>query len=85
MYIYMYINRYIYIYIYTTEGVTRRSGQPRVKWVETTLDKLWKLIGQNMDTSYKYSIMNLENVEHVHIIHRAAEMDLHEFSPSYLP
>ena len=28
-----------------TEGTVRRSGKPRVKWLETPLDSLWKIIG----------------------------------------
>ena len=32
---------------HATAGVVRRSGQPRVKWVETAMDKLWKLLGSN--------------------------------------
>ena len=32
-------------------GVRRRSGQPRVRWVETAFDRIWKLIGYTQNQS----------------------------------
>eukprot|EP00973_Karenia_brevis_P009173 1243803-Karenia_brevis.AAC.1 len=64
-------------------GVKRRHGKPRVRWVGTGLDKLWHRIGTNMSPDLSYSIMNLNNEEHIEAIVRAAQSDLAEKAPSH--
>ena len=61
----------------TKTGVVRRVGHPRPKWVETTLEKIWKLIGQTIAPLYKYTTLNLDNINHICTIHRAAKIDLY--------
>ena len=65
------------------EGTARRSGKPRVKWLETTLDSLWRIIGLYR-YEYRYAIMNLNNDEHVEAIRAAATEQVHTFSPNYV-
>ena len=65
-------------------NVKRRSGKPRVKWVETGMERLWSLIGNSTRPDLKYSIMNLQNPEHVAAIERAARMNIYQDSPSYI-
>ena len=69
--------------IHNTQGRKRRSGQPRVKWVDTALDNLWQLIQKDY-SEFKYEKMNLDKEEHIKIITDAAKLNLHEFSPGYL-
>ena len=66
-----------------TAGTVRRSGKPRIKWVETTLDSLWKIIGL-FRYDLRYTLMNLHNDEHVPIIREAAISNLDTFSPNYV-
>ena len=68
--------------IQETPGVKRRPGQPRVKWTEATLEKLWTLIGNQLNPALKYSIMNLQNDEHIQAILEAARQNLCEETPS---
>ena len=42
------------------EGTKKRVGQPRVKWVETGMDALWKLIGKTTRPEVRYTTMNFE-------------------------
>ena len=65
------------------EGTVRRSGKPRVKWLETTLDPLWKIIGL-FRNDLRYTIMNLNNGEHVEVIRAAATANVHTFSPNFV-
>ena len=53
-------------------GVKRRIGKPRIKWVETTLESLWKSLGETTRADLKGAIMNLDNEEHVKAIKEAA-------------
>eukprot|EP00973_Karenia_brevis_P032937 4547733-Karenia_brevis.AAC.1 len=62
-------------------GVKRRRGQPRVRWVETGLSRLWTIIGNRLRADLKYSVMDLNKPDHVDAIIRAAEIDLHEEEP----
>ena len=69
--------------VHDTQGRKRRSGQPRVKWVDTALDNLWQLIKKDFP-EFKYEKMNLDKDEHINIIIKVAQQNLHEFSPSFL-
>eukprot|EP00973_Karenia_brevis_P049122 6813088-Karenia_brevis.AAC.1 len=71
------------IQIENKPGVKRRSGQPRVRWVETALARLWTLIGKER-ADLRYSIMNLQNEEHIEAITWAAGRDMSEFTPTYI-
>jgi len=53
------------------EGTKRRSGKPRVKWVETGLGNLWKLVGEG-NSDYKWSIYDQNNEGHVKEMKRVA-------------
>ena len=77
-------NTYEPIQIEDKEGVRRRSGKPRVRWVETTLNRLWELIGKHMRPELKHSVMNLKNNDHIEAIRRAAAMNLCEETPNHV-
>ena len=61
----------------------RRSGHPRVKWVDTTLENLWTLIKTEMP-QFRYSPLNLSNPQHIEAIKLAAGTNLHEITPGYI-
>ena len=65
------------------EGTARRSGKPRIKWLETTLESLWKIVGLYRQ-DLRYSIMNLSNDEHVQAIRAAASANEHTFTPNFV-
>ena len=54
-----------------------------MKWLETTLDSLWKIIGL-FRHDLRYTIMNLHNDEQVEVIRAAATSNLHTFSPDFV-
>ena len=62
-------------------GTIRRVGQPRVRWVESSLERLWRIIGQNNET-LRYEILNLERPSHTQAIEEAARLDMSEERPS---
>ena len=57
-------------------GVKRRIGKPRTKWVETTMDNLWNLIGKTTRPELRGAIMNLNKKEHVEAIKEAARQNV---------
>ena len=65
-------------------GVKRRVGKPRVKLVETGLERLWKLIGTKQRPELRYTIMNLENEEHIRELYRAAQSNMSDFTPNHV-
>ena len=69
--------------MHDVKGRKRRSGQPRVKWVETTLESLWQLI-KNTNEEFKYTTLNLNNDTHIEQIKIAAGHNLHEITPGYI-
>ena len=69
--------------VHNTQGRKRRAGQPRVKWIDTTLENLWQLI-KNTVEECKYTPLNLDNDTHIEQIKVAAGHNLHEISFSYI-
>ena len=65
-------------------GVKRRVGKPKVKSVETGFERLWKLVGEKQNENLRYTIMNLDNEEHIRELTRAAKRNLSEFSPHHV-
>ena len=61
-------------------GVRRRVGKPRVKSVEAGLERLWKLIGRHSRPDSRYSIMNLDNEDHIRELQRAAQTNISDFT-----
>ena len=66
------------------EGVTRRSGKPGVQRIETTMQKLWTLIGTHISEEVKDIPLNSNNQQHIEAVLLAAELDLHEITPNYM-
>ena len=60
-------------------GTKRRWGKPRVKWVESTLQDLWILLGKTIKPDLRGAIMNLEK-KHVVAIKEAARQNIHNES-----
>eukprot|EP00973_Karenia_brevis_P020980 2885294-Karenia_brevis.AAC.1 len=73
-------NTIIPIQIEDQAGVKRRHGRPRVRWVETGLDRIWKIIGLTR-TDLRYATMNLENEEHVKAIEKTVKDQQYEITP----
>ena len=69
--------------IHNNRDRKRRSGHPRVKWVETTLENLWQLIKQKQP-EFRYAQLNLNNDTHIEALKLAAGSDLHEITPGYV-
>ena len=61
-----------------TQVAKKRVGQPRVRWVETDLEALWKPIGQSVRPDPKVTKMNLDNQEHINCIRQAAQQNICE-------
>ena len=59
----------------TRPATKRRVGKPRVKWVETGLDSLWKLIGESTRPDLKGSILDPKNANHIRALQDAAEIN----------
>ena len=59
-------------------GTKRRVGQPRVKWIEDTLQKLWTLVGKTIRPDMRYTIFSPNNEEHVQAMKEAARFNIHQ-------
>ena len=52
--------------------VNARIGQPRVKWVETGLEALWKQVGETIRPDLKNMFLDLDKQEHIDTLTQAA-------------
>jgi hypothetical protein len=66
-------------------GTKRRIGKPRIKWVETGLEALWKLVGETIKPDVKNILLNLDNEEHTALLTQAATLDIHKKPNSETP
>ena len=60
---------------------TRRTGKPRFKWVPTTLERLWTVIGRTIRPEMNNISLDLENEERIDIIQHAAKNNFEGFIP----
>ena len=65
-------------------NVIQRSGQPRVKWTETGLRKLWNLVIKHTNPELRYEIMNTNRTTREEAIIGAAKRNLHCDTPNHI-
>ena len=69
--------------VHNAQGRKRRSGQPRVKWIDATLENLWQVI-KNTNPELRYTALNLDMNTHIEQLKIAAGHNLHEITPGYI-
>eukprot|EP00973_Karenia_brevis_P005223 717279-Karenia_brevis.AAC.1 len=50
----------------------RRTGKPRVKWIDKTLEHAWRRLVNSEFTQYRYQDFDPDNPEHVSVITQGA-------------
>eukprot|EP00973_Karenia_brevis_P009298 1259475-Karenia_brevis.AAC.1 len=53
----------------------RRTGKPRVKWIDKTLEHAWRRLVHSEFTQYRYDDFDPENAEHIDVIKAGARAD----------
>eukprot|EP00973_Karenia_brevis_P007164 971901-Karenia_brevis.AAC.1 len=53
----------------------RRTGKPRVKWIDKTLEHAWYRLTHSEFTQYRYEAFNPLSEENVRVIKTGAQMD----------
>eukprot|EP00973_Karenia_brevis_P067619 9408815-Karenia_brevis.AAC.1 len=53
----------------------RRTGKPRVKWIDKTLEHAWSRLVHSEFTQYRYDSFNPLNEERVRVIQTGARAD----------
>eukprot|EP00973_Karenia_brevis_P034590 4772847-Karenia_brevis.AAC.1 len=51
----------------------RRTGKPRVKWINKTLEHAWSRLVHSEFTQYRFEQLNADNPVHVRVIIAGAE------------
>eukprot|EP00973_Karenia_brevis_P059279 8252862-Karenia_brevis.AAC.1 len=53
----------------------RRTGKPRVKWINKTLEHAWSRLTHSEFTQYRYDTFDPYNDNHVRVIQTGAHLD----------
>ena len=70
------------IQIEDKKGVKRRSGQPRIRWVETAMGNLWKIVQELWRPDWKFNSLNPDNEEHIEEFKKTADTGIFELTLS---